>query len=144
MDFYIVRCGNCGEDMHLPGNVPYGLCSKCYTTQDKRKEEKMKTGYNRPKMIYRCDCGQEGIVVSNMDEFGLQIAVYQMGFDSVHLKRSIWERLRWCWHIIWHGDIWNDQVIMNPDDADLLADEIKKQARYCRAYWPLKRMLEDK
>ncbi len=80
------------------------------------------------KEFIECDCGCHVVVVCNEVEGHEQdfyFAMFRYGLG----KRSLWQRLKLCWKILRTREQYEDQVVMNRDQAAklylYLGDNIK-------------------
>ena len=84
--------------------------------------------------FFHCGCYCEGLLVTHYDEEGVgqvEVAIWKRG--DYHPPKSLRERLRWAWHIIWYGDIFKDQTVLTVEETRRLgcylvelSDRIKK------------------
>ena len=76
-----------------------------------------------------CDCQNEGIMISyeyqNSKEALplLDLAFFSNGFHGKY-PLTIKAKIQWCWHIITKGEVFNDMVILNKENAEDLAKEL--------------------
>lgn len=78
--------------------------------------ENTKTG------VFRCDCGEEMLVVDGTDGAGIDISIWARQFDKTTLRH----RLHLIWRIIRHGRPYIDQICLSYEKADKLARFLKK------------------
>lgn len=75
-------------------------------------------------MMIKCDCGAEEIeFIYVEDEKVLEVSMWFMGHREC---MSLKERLRWCWHILWHGSPWTDYIILNQQGVTELKEFLQK------------------
>lgn len=89
--------------------------------------------------FYECSCGSEGIMVSNEEwdsetEPEIYLAFFHNGFYSKQL--TLWDRLRWCFHIVKTGIPWNDMVILNKGQAKSLGEDLIKWSKKTPKEYP--------
>jgi hypothetical protein len=65
-----------------------------------------------------CNCDGEGMVISNDEDF-VYVAIFNYSRWSSIMSWK--ERLRWCWHIVRHGWIWNDEIVLSPSRVKMLS-----------------------
>jgi len=72
-----------------------------------------------------CDCHSHAIVANRIDDndYGDHeycLAFFERGYNGRIMTFK--ERLRWCWHILRHGNPWTDSVILDRAKAKRLAE----------------------
>lgn len=68
-----------------------------------------------------CDCRSEILMIEYDHEIKIaDLAIYEHYFSYKH-KMSFWQRLRYCWQVLWNKKPYADQMTLN--DKQLL--EIK-------------------
>lgn len=64
-------------------------------------------------LFITCGCGSE---VLNMeyshDLKTIDMAIYE-NYNSFKFKLSLWNRILWCWRILFHNIIYSDQIVLN-------------------------------
>lgn len=60
-----------------------------------------------------CDCRSEILMIEydhdiKMADFG----IYQH-YAAFRYKMSLWQRLRYCWQVLWHKKPYADEIILN-------------------------------
>ena len=80
-------------------------------------------------LFVECDCHSHAIVVDKIkdDAYGEDeycLAFFERGYDGRIL--SFKDRLRWCWHILRHGNPWTDSVILDRHKAKRLGEFLSK------------------
>lgn len=60
-----------------------------------------------------CDCGSE-ILTINYDHTikTADLAIYE-SYSSYKFKMSLYQRLRYCWQVLWHKKPYADQIELN-------------------------------
>lgn len=75
--------------------------------------------------IIKCDCGEEVLVITNDDECGFFLGMFERQFT-----RYTWRnKLRLIWRIIRHGKPYTDQICISDANAKELAAFINKHIR---------------
>lgn len=74
---------------------------------------------------FMCECGGETLYIEKYNDPDLPpeywIALYRLGC----YKRSLKNRIKWAWKILWKGDLWIDQVTLSQENIDRLGEFIK-------------------
>ena len=87
----------------------------------KKKKEKMKTVPFR-KYFYECDCHTEGLITDEDEDF-IFISLWNLGFmDSK--KLCLKDKLRLIWNIIKEGKPWTDEIVLRPDTAIEISEDL--------------------
>ena len=85
------------------------------------------------KKFIQCHCGTEGIMISyETEEDGLPVidlAFFGYGYIT-NRTLSLWEKLRYCWHILIKGEPFIDEVILSQNNAKELATELMRFVRF--------------
>lgn len=69
-----------------------------------------------------CDCRSEILMIEYDHEYKMaDLAIYQTG-TSFNTKMSLWQRLRYCWRVLWHKQPYADEMML--DNKQLL--DLKK------------------
>ncbi len=79
--------------------------------------------------FYECDCHGEGITISyEYQDENNKFSQVDMGFFKVGFGQPVEfkERLRWAWHLIKTGRPFLDEVILNRNIANELANDLLK------------------
>ena len=79
--------------------------------------------------FFKCGCQSEGILISRYeDEEEFYFSYWRLGIDPI--KLSFWMRLKLCWLILFKGNYYDDEVILDRHKAremvDWLGSEIEK------------------
>lgn len=75
--------------------------------------------------FFSCDCNAEGVLLSKFDdEDDIYLAIYTYG--QFHSKPTIWNRIKYCWHHLTTGRIYQDQIVLDSKTAKKLANWIIK------------------
>lgn len=80
--------------------------------------------------FFRCDCGSHGLTIVKDDEFEdplsyqIEISLWNMGKFGPRL--GFYEKIRWCWAILFGGGPWNDSVILTKEQAVELGEHLIK------------------
>ena len=85
--------------------------------------------------FFHCECYTEGVLVSHYEDdtnekepvVMVELCMWKRG--EYHPPKSLRERLRWAWQILWHGDIWKDQVTMTCNEAKSLGEYLVEVAK---------------
>ena len=83
-----------------------------------------------PSIMVKCECGGEAIEVAHWanaeapDDFCF--AWWKQGFKHPMSWR---ERIRWCLNILRTGNPWEDNIIVNQDQAKQIADFINQELK---------------
>ncbi len=84
---------------------------------------------------YKCDCGSEVLHIEEdvlpKTDGGLatdgKLVVYlNISIMHVDSRRSIWNRLRHCWHILRTGENYADEIILNWDEMNKLKQDLSQ------------------
>lgn len=69
-------------------------------------------------LFIMCDCRSEVLVIEYDHEYNMaDLAIYQT--DAAYkTKMSLWQRLRYCWQVLWHKKPYADEIMM--DNKQLL------------------------
>lgn len=85
------------------------------------------------KRFFECSCGGEGIMMSyEMEEEGMpyvDLAFFSCGYISKR-QLSLWDKLRYCWHILITGEPFADEVMLNSEIAEKLGRELLRFSKY--------------
>ncbi len=90
---------------------------------------------------FNCDCGGEGLIlddeIDQVEHEGKEIYVHSFNialweFGHSKGKIGLGEKIRWCWNILKTGLPWTDSVILNPDEATKLANEILRRIEFVK------------
>ena len=74
----------------------------------------------------KCSCYGEGIYVKYEQEDKLYyLSFFSLGYRAG--KLSIIDRIRWVWQIFKNGKPFDDQVVLNKNEAKNLADFIRSK-----------------
>jgi hypothetical protein len=76
---------------------------------------------NKVNKIFKCSCWSEAIEVEKEDNL-ISICMWQLGLRNK--PRGFFEKLRWVWHIIIHGDYWTDECMLDKDTSKALGEEL--------------------
>jgi hypothetical protein len=59
-----------------------------------------------------CDCDSEVLVIKYDNELGIaDLAIYESSY-SFKSKMSLWQRLRYCWRVLFHKTPYSDQMVL--------------------------------
>jgi hypothetical protein len=75
------------------------------------------TRYNRDTGVHTlfavCNCRSEVLVVEYDHEIKMaDLAIYENG-NSFRAKMSLWQRLRYCWKVLWYKKPYGDEIILD-------------------------------
>lgn len=60
-----------------------------------------------------CDCSSEILMIEYDHEYKTaDLAIYQTE-TAFREKMSLWQRLRYCWQVLWNKKPYNDQIVLN-------------------------------
>ena len=60
-----------------------------------------------------CGCRSEILMIEYDHEWKMaDLAIYQTD-DSFRSKMSLWQRLRYCWQVLWYKKPYADQIMMD-------------------------------
>lgn len=69
-------------------------------------------------LFIMCDCRSEILVIEYDHEYNMaDLAIYQTD-AAFRAKMSLWQRLRYCWQVLWHKKPYADEIMM--DNKQLL------------------------
>ena len=79
----------------------------------KRKKMTSITNLNENKIFYMlCDCDSEVLVIKYDNELGIaDLAIYESG-SGFKSKMSLWQRLRYCWQVLYNKTPYSDQMVL--------------------------------
>lgn len=82
-------------------------------------ESSNKINLKKNKQLFtQCDCGSEVLFIEYDFEIKMaDLAIFQTDIASSS-KRSLWQRLRYCWQILFHKKPYADQIML--DNQQLL------------------------
>jgi hypothetical protein len=83
------------------------------------------------KKVFECACFSEGVTVDHDDGF-VNMCFWERGIRPS--KRSMLDRLRVAWHLIRKGEYYTDEVMLKPDEARALGEEIIKLSEEAAVY----------
>lgn len=67
--------------------------------------------------FFRCSCHGEGMFVSNFEgEEEFYFSYWSCGYRP-NGKKSIWQRLEYCWKILMTGEFFIDEIILDKKKA---------------------------
>ena len=72
-----------------------------------------------------CECHTEGVVINHDDETD----TFDLSFvtNNKHALQLGWiERFKLCWQVLKNGKIYNDQVIISKNSANMMVDHLIK------------------
>ena len=73
--------------------------------------------------VFLCECGSEGLVIEpDEEDKQIYVSLYDRMYQTA--SKSIFERLRWCWHVLRTGEPWTDSIILDYETANRLADSL--------------------
>lgn len=62
-----------------------------------------------------CSCMGELLVIEYDEEFDVaDLSVYQHRNSFLHIQ-SFWQKLRYCWQILWHSKPYTDQMQLSKE-----------------------------
>lgn len=68
---------------------------------------------NNKTLFMPCGCRSEILMIEYDHEWKMaDIAIYQTDV-SFRYKMSLWQRLRYCWQVLWHKKPYADQIMMD-------------------------------
>lgn len=71
--------------------------------------------------FFLCECSAEALLLTNYDDDkNIYLAIYTCG--QFNAKPTIYERLKYCWYHLKTGKKYEDQIILNYDNAQELAE----------------------
>jgi hypothetical protein len=71
-----------------------------------------------------CSCCSEGLQVDyDKEDRFTYLSIYYIGKPS---KRDLWTRIKWAWKVLWTGEAYNDQLILNEVEVERLLDKLFK------------------
>ena len=73
------------------------------------------------KSLYICECFTHGFTVSVEDG---QVQLVAWSYGTAGSRLGWWNRLRWVWQIMRHGQPYNDEMILEPQAAEKLAQAL--------------------
>jgi hypothetical protein len=80
--------------------------------------------------LYRCNCGSHAIHIERLEWLEgrdeVYFSIWYLGADN---KWSVWDRLRYCWHVIKKSRPHADQICLYPADAMELGIDLTDMAR---------------
>jgi hypothetical protein len=60
-----------------------------------------------------CDCKSEILVIEYDHEWNIaDLAIYQTD-SALKAKMSLWQRLRYCWQVLWYKKPYADEIVLN-------------------------------
>lgn len=60
-----------------------------------------------------CDCRSEILAIEYDHEIELaDLAIYEH-YSTLQSKMSLWQRLRYCWRVLWHKKPYGDAMVLN-------------------------------
>jgi len=72
-----------------------------------------------------CDCYSHGLyVIHSEEDDAFYLNLYELSLNG--RKFSLWERLRWAFHILWKGHPFTDFLIIQKPKAKELAQFLSK------------------
>lgn len=74
-------------------------------------------------LYVKCSCHSEGFYINYEEEGLYYVSFFSLGYRSGEL--SFWNKLRWVWHILSKGKPFDDQVVLNKEEAKKIADFIR-------------------
>lgn len=83
---------------------------------------------------YKCDCGSEVLHIeedvmpitdNKLATDGKLIVYLNVSIMHIDSRRSIWNRLRHCWHILKTGKNYADEIILNWDNMKKLSEDLQ-------------------
>jgi hypothetical protein len=70
--------------------------------------------------FFKCSCHGEGMFVMKFhDEPQIYFSYWGQGFYP--RRMTLWQRVRFACKVIWTGEAWEDEVILEPEEAEKLA-----------------------
>jgi hypothetical protein len=80
-------------------------------------------GNTKMEKMFICNCKSESLTISHDKEFKhYEISMWNRSIRWTG-KMPFSERLRWCWKILFTGELWNDYMVVDETQAE----EISKQ-----------------
>ena len=74
--------------------------------------------------LFVCSCGVEALSIEYEPEFKeLFLSVWNLGKQR---PLSIRDRFRYCWQILFKGEPFSDQIILDKETAKALKEELEK------------------
>jgi hypothetical protein len=82
----------------------------------------------------RCSCFSEAVFVEPDQEVGLVYISIMEHYGTG--SRSVWDRIRWCWHMLREGRPYGDQMCLDRKRAkalvDLINEAVEKLPQECK------------
>jgi hypothetical protein len=64
-------------------------------------------------MFIPCDCRSEILLIEYDHHLKMaDLAIYETD-AAFRAKMSLWQRLRYCWQVLWHKKPYADEIMMN-------------------------------
>lgn len=78
--------------------------------------------------FFSCECYSEGLLLSKYDdEDSIIFAVLSLSYNKNHL--NLWERIKYCYHVLKNGKIYKDQLILDNDKAKEIAEWLIEETK---------------
>ena len=75
-----------------------------------------------------CDCHTHGFTVEADEEYPIvYMASWSYGTAGQRLRFK--DKIRYCWRILWHGKPHEDELVLEPDSAQILSDKLSTAVR---------------
>jgi hypothetical protein len=72
------------------------------------------------KLFIQCDCSSEILSIEYDYDLAItELAIYEH-YVSFKNKMSLWQRLKYCWQVLWHKKPYADQMVLNSKQAKQL------------------------
>jgi len=78
---------------------------------------------------YKCDCGSEVLhIEAEAERIADDKLVVYLNVSIMHVdsRRSLWNKLRHCWHILRTGKNYADEIILNWENIKKLSEDVSE------------------